>query len=235
MNSGLGSFSDLSFEDILKKRELPCLLIVESTGRIVFASEEARHFLAEMIPGDNENGGNRRKRTSRGSRVVPSKIAVFCREIAKQQSATGWTQTRKMKSPSPTTLAVRHRTDNQGQAGGNQVPRRAMLFLGPSSDYMVVAVSLARPELSTRRKLIFLVIQKIGRRKSLDPEQLGQRYGLTKREHEVVARLVHGDCNKAIAESLQIHEYTVKDHLKHIMAKCEADSRVSIISKLFSL
>jgi hypothetical protein len=48
-----------------------------------------------------------------------------------------------------------------------------MLFHGPSGDYMVLAVSLARPGLSTRRKLIFLVIQKIGQRKSLDPEQLG--------------------------------------------------------------
>jgi DNA-binding NarL/FixJ family response regulator len=66
------------------------------------------------------------------------------------------------------------------------------------------------------------VIRKIGKRYGLEPDLLGQLYGLTKREQEVVARLVHGDCNKAIAASLHIQEYTVKDHLKLIMAKCEA-------------
>jgi DNA-binding CsgD family transcriptional regulator len=64
---------------------------------------------------------------------------------------------------------------------------------------------------------------------------LGQLYGLTKREQEVVARLIRGNSNKKIAAALKIQEYTVKDHLKHIMAKCEADSRLNIISKVLSL
>jgi len=110
-----------------------------------------------------------------------------------------------------------------------------MLFHGPSGDYIVVAVSLGRPGLSTRRKFVFLVIQKIGKRKGLDPERLGQLYGLTKREQEVVAWLIRGNSNKEIAASLKIQEYTVKDHLKHIMAKCEADSRLNIVSKVLSL
>jgi len=83
--------------------------------------------------------------------------------------------------------------------------------------------------------LILLVVQRVGQRKKIDPERLGQVYGLTKREQEVVTRLVRGDSNKEIAASLQIQEYTVKDHLKHIMAKCQADSRVSVISRVFDL
>jgi DNA-binding CsgD family transcriptional regulator len=213
--SGFRGISELSFEDILQKRELPSLLVVEPTGRIIFASDEARRFLAETAPGGNGNGGNG---TSRNFWVVPSQIVEFCLDVAKQQPATG----RTAKSPIPA---------GHGQAGAKQTPRRAMLFHGPSVDYMVVAVSLGRPGLSTRRKFVFLVIQKIGKRKGLDLERLGQLYGLTKREQEVVARLVRGDCNKEIAASLHIHEYTVKDHLKHIMAKCEADSRLNIISK----
>jgi DNA-binding CsgD family transcriptional regulator len=222
MGSGLGNISDLSFEDIIKKRELPSLLVVEPAGRIVFATDEARRFLAETGPGDNRNGKNG---TSRSAGLVPNQIVEFCREVAKQQSAMG--RTRIGKSPC---LPA-----NQGESGSNQTPRRAMLFQSPSGAYMVVALSLARPGLSARRKFVFLVIQKIGKRKGLDPERLGQLYGLTKREQEVVARLVHGDCNKEIAASLHIEEYTVKDHLKHIMAKCQADSRVSIISKLLSV
>ena len=83
--------------------------------------------------------------------------------------------------------------------------------------------------------MILLVVQRVGQRKKIDPERLGQVYGLTKREQEVVTRLVRGDSNKEIAASLQIQEYTVKDHLKHIMAKCQADSRVSVISRVFDL
>lgn len=203
MVSSLWNVSEPSFEDILQKRALPGLLVVEPTGRIVFSSDEARCFLADTAPGGNGNG------TSRSSGVVPSKIVEFCREVAKQQPAMG----RANESPS----------------------RRAMLFHGPSGDYIVAAVSLGRPGLSTRRKFVFLVIQKIGKRKGLDPERLGQLYGLTKREQEVVAWLIRGNSNKEIAASLKIREYTVKDHLKHIMAKCEADSRLNIISKVLSL
>ena len=99
---------------------------------------------------------------------------------------------------------------------------------------MVMAVSLSRSG-SARRRLVFLVVQKIGQRKTLDTERLGQAYGLTKREQEVVTRLVRGDSNKEIAASLKIGEYTVKDHLKHIMAKCDVGSRLSIISKVLTI
>jgi DNA-binding CsgD family transcriptional regulator len=215
VDSSYASISDLSFEYILKKRELPSLLVVEPTGRIVFASEEATRFLAKTAPGGNGNGGNG---ASRSSWVVPSQIVEFCREVAKQQPAMG--RTAKHATPA-----------GQGQAGTSQSPRRAMLFHGLSGAYMVVAVSLARSGVSTRRKFVFLVIQKIGKRKGIDPERLGQLYGLTKREQEVVARLVQGECNKEIAASLHIEEYTVKDHLKHIMAKCQVDSRLNVIAK----
>lgn len=98
-----------------------------------------------------------------------------------------------------------------------------------------MALPLSRSSASSRRRLILLVVQRVGQRKKIDPERLGQVYGLTKREQEVVTRLVRGDSNKEIAVSLNIQEYTVKDHLKHIMAKCQADSRVSVISRVFDL
>ena len=111
-----------------------------------------------------------------------------------------------------------------------------MLFRSPSDQhYLIMALSLGQSTSPSGRKLVFLVVQRIGQRKSVDPARLGQRYGLTKREQEVVTRLVQGDSNKEIAASLKIQEYTVKDHLKHIMAKCQVDSRISIISKLLNL
>jgi DNA-binding NarL/FixJ family response regulator len=44
-----------------------------------------------------------------------------------------------------------------------------------------------------------------------------------------------GFSNKIIAERLFVSEYTVKDHLKHIMEKLGANSRNQIIATLLTL
>jgi DNA-binding NarL/FixJ family response regulator len=146
--------------------------------------------------------------------VLPAQVLNFCREVGGR----------------PVSPPAQLDTDD------GSAPRRAMLFRSPSDQhYLIMALSLGQSTSLSGRKRVFLVVQRIGQRKSVDPTRLGQRYGLTKREQEVVARLVQGDSNKEIAASLKIQEYTVKDHLKHIMAKCQVDSRISIISKLLNL
>ncbi len=111
-----------------------------------------------------------------------------------------------------------------------------MLFQSATGHhFMIMALALTRSGSSSRRKLLLLIVQRISQRNNIDRERLGRLYGFTKREQEVVTRLVHGNSNKEIAASLKIQEYTVKDHLKHIMAKCQADSRVNVISKVLDL
>ncbi|MEW6323792.1 MAG: LuxR C-terminal-related transcriptional regulator [Nitrospirota bacterium] len=190
---------DLSVEDLLQKRELPAILVVELPARVVFASDEAAKFLKESLPQIRGNGNPHF--------LLPTQIADFCKQSGR----------------------VTPQTDEAP-------PRQAMVFRSPSEQhYLVMALSLGRSTSPSGRKLIFLVVQRIGQRKSLNPERLGDVYGLTKREQEVVTRLVQGDSNKEIAASLNIQEYTVKDHLKHIMAKCQAGSRTSILTKLLNL
>ncbi|MEF7615355.1 response regulator transcription factor [Aquincola sp. MAHUQ-54] len=53
---------------------------------------------------------------------------------------------------------------------------------------------------------------------------------LTARETEVLALIVHGRCNKAIARELAIAVGTVKAHVKAIMAKLDATSRTHAAS-----
>jgi DNA-binding NarL/FixJ family response regulator len=56
------------------------------------------------------------------------------------------------------------------------------------------------------------------------------REALTLREHEVLALLACGECNKLIARRLDIAVGTVKSHVKSIMHKLDASSRAKAVS-----
>jgi DNA-binding CsgD family transcriptional regulator len=57
---------------------------------------------------------------------------------------------------------------------------------------------------------------------------------LTGREREVLAQMVRGLNNGAIAERLAIREGTVKSHVKHILRKLDAVNRTDAISRYLS-
>jgi DNA-binding NarL/FixJ family response regulator len=57
---------------------------------------------------------------------------------------------------------------------------------------------------------------------------------LTPREVEVLRQLSHGMANREIAEALAISEHTVKDHLKNILGKLQADDRTEAVTKAIS-
>jgi DNA-binding CsgD family transcriptional regulator len=215
MQSEVLSVFDHALKDILQKRELPGLFVVETNGKVVFASEEGHRFLVESVSKLEQNGhgrnGQYHPEAGRMNVVLPDSIRNFTREVCKRAQVDG--------------------------VANRQLPtKRSILFQSQSGHYYIVMVlALARPDSLRRRRLALLVVQRVGKRKHFDPERLGQLYGLTKREQEVVTQLVRGDSNKEIAASLHIQEYTVKDHLKHIMAKCQADSRVCVISKVLEL
>jgi DNA-binding NarL/FixJ family response regulator len=53
--------------------------------------------------------------------------------------------------------------------------------------------------------------------------------GLTEREHEVLVELAAGRSNREIANTLQISENTVKNHVRSILEKLQAVSRVEAV------
>jgi DNA-binding NarL/FixJ family response regulator len=55
--------------------------------------------------------------------------------------------------------------------------------------------------------------------------QMRERYGLTRREQDVLDLLCAGHSNAAIARRLLLTEKTVKNHLNHIFAKLQASNR----------
>lgn len=58
-------------------------------------------------------------------------------------------------------------------------------------------------------------------------------FGLTLREREVLTEMTHGQTAGDIAAQLHISEYTVRDHIKSILAKTGTGSRGELLSRLF--
>lgn len=64
-------------------------------------------------------------------------------------------------------------------------------------------------------------------------ERLARLGGLSEREKEVAALLLHGKTYRRIAGELSISENTVKTHVKNIYAKCDIQSRGELIDLAF--
>lgn len=69
----------------------------------------------------------------------------------------------------------------------------------------------------------------------LDLNKARQRFGLTRRETDVVRRVLDGLRNAEIADDLEITEQTVKDHLSNIYVKIGVENRFGLASALLTL
>ncbi|RMH05152.1 MAG: LuxR family transcriptional regulator [Nitrospirae bacterium] len=65
-----------------------------------------------------------------------------------------------------------------------------------------------------------------------DPAELGEAFGLTRRESEVARWVAHGKSNPEIAIILDISPRTVHKHVEHILAKLGVENRAGIILEL---
>jgi two-component system nitrate/nitrite response regulator NarL len=68
----------------------------------------------------------------------------------------------------------------------------------------------------------------VGMRRFATARRQEQRFGLTRREQEILRAVIDGDRNKEIARRLSISENTVKRHMMHIFNKVGASSRVEL-------
>ena len=60
------------------------------------------------------------------------------------------------------------------------------------------------------------------------PELPAGRYGLTRREMQMVAAIVEGSSNREIAQKFNVREDTVKHHLTSIFSKLEVSTRLEL-------
>jgi DNA-binding CsgD family transcriptional regulator len=60
------------------------------------------------------------------------------------------------------------------------------------------------------------------------------RWGTTKRELEVLGRLVVGDANKEIATKLRLHEGSVERHVTSLLRKARCDGRSRLVARFWT-
>jgi DNA-binding CsgD family transcriptional regulator len=113
--------------------------------------------------------------------------------------------------------------------GGPGPPARARVRL-PSGRWLSVhGARLHTADGGPRRTAVML---EPARRAELVP-LIVEMYGLTERESEVTQLLVSGRPIEAIAQSLYISPYTVRDHVKSIFKKLGVTSRPELTALLF--
>jgi DNA-binding CsgD family transcriptional regulator len=80
--------------------------------------------------------------------------------------------------------------------------------------------------------LIYVVIMEETISNKLDMNEIRQKFRLTRRETDIVRRVVDGRRNIEIAEEIDISEQTVKDHLSNIYIKTGAENRIALMRTL---
>jgi DNA-binding CsgD family transcriptional regulator len=57
-------------------------------------------------------------------------------------------------------------------------------------------------------------------------------HGLSPREREVLGHLATGSDSRTMARALVLSEHTVNDHVRAVLAKCEAPTRAVLMSRI---
>jgi DNA-binding CsgD family transcriptional regulator len=82
---------------------------------------------------------------------------------------------------------------------------------------------------------ILITLEEIGSRSESGLEQAREQYGLTPREINVIENLLKGSTNKEIGNALGVSEQTVKEHIKHIMAKTKTTTRTGVLVRVVGI
>jgi DNA-binding CsgD family transcriptional regulator len=77
-----------------------------------------------------------------------------------------------------------------------------------------------------------ILLEKLGRRSQVPTAEAKTHFNLTDREHDIVIQLADGRTNREIADSLNISEHTVKEHIKHILKKTQTSTRTGIMAQI---
>ena len=113
--------------------------------------------------------------------------------------------------------------------------RQRILSLTPEETVRVKCRSIDKKTSGTGKDLFMVTLEEDDPGNRISRARLKERFGLTRREIEIVSYISRGFTNLEIADTLFISEGTVKNHLKHIFAKTRATSRTRMIHKtLFS-
>ncbi len=98
-------------------------------------------------------------------------------------------------------------------------------FAGSTSDWIFKFVMQENPD-----PLVYVFIMEQAVSSRLKMNEIRIHYRLTRRETDVLRRVLSGLTNSEIAEDFEISEQTVKDHLSNIYSKLGIKNRFGLIS-----
>jgi DNA-binding CsgD family transcriptional regulator len=191
--------SSAFMESIAEKRAGPGILILSTSGHLLYKDRRAWELCAALDPSGGEEA----------IKTLPLPIQELCGEINKllavRTEAKDWEQFRVKR--------VFEISGRQLLLSGLGLPDRHGL----------------------QQSRILITVEEIGRRPGPSIEYLKDVFRLTDREITVVQNLLKGWTNKEIANELGVTEQTIKEHIKHIMAKTKTTTRTGILVQVIRL
>jgi DNA-binding CsgD family transcriptional regulator len=100
-------------------------------------------------------------------------------------------------------------------------------FKGSPSHWIFRIYTYDKPD-----PIIYLVIIEETISNKLNLDEVRQQFRLSRRENDILRRVLDGRKNIEIAEDLEISEQTVKDHLSNIYIKIGVDNRTGLMRTL---
>ena len=194
---------------LLQQRTPPAILILDDRKNPLFFNQEAMDILQTIKrtePAASDNGN---------TIPIPAEISILYD---------------KLQWPSQPS----HDSENEGSH-----LHKLTLISTPRGNYCCRGFSLSNRNRSSKSHKgfrIIILIEKVSKHRSnADFEEFKKKFVLTDRQMDIIKRLVNGETNKEIANTLCICEDTVKGHLKHIMERLEVSTRTEIVTLLHSL
>jgi len=190
-----------AYSDIIKKRALAGVMILNSSKELLYVNEEARIFLKSML---EEEGGN--PDPPDGQMVsLPGVVDELCDELLQSLAAKG-----EDKKP---------------------FIYKNITFQG--NEYFMRAIPIHRISREKEPSHLMVTVERFSTRVKADINKIGSRFGLTKRETEVLKGLARGMTNRDISSLLFISEHTVKDHVRSLMQKIGVNNRSLLLCRIF--
>ncbi|MFQ5427457.1 MAG: helix-turn-helix transcriptional regulator [Thermodesulfobacteriota bacterium] len=194
-----------SYSDIIKKRALAGVMILNACKELIYVNEEAKKILQKLMEVDEADNSR-----SEGSFVcVPEDILSICDELM--------THVENQK--------VECKEDKQHFIYKN--------IVNNEEDYFLRAIPIHRISGVEAAPHIMVTVERFSTRLTADIKKVGTRFELTKRETQVLKGVARGMSNRDVSRVLFISEHTVKDHVRNIMHKMGVNNRSHLICRIF--
>lgn len=158
---------------------------------------------------------------------------VVLMDIVFKGGMSGIDATRKIKETSPSTKVVIMTAHDDERLLVEAVEAGASGFLSKdkaAEDVLSAAKAAADGEVLIDPVTLTRLLAQVAREREQMRDAQGLLNDLTDREREILQLLADGMSNADVATKLFISQETVKSHVRHILAKLEADTRTHAVA-----